>query len=153
MLRKLFHKKHTARVCDLFPEFEDYSWVRGDAVNICKSYGKKNKCRVVRAIFHSFMNLVMDDIVEGHIFQLPSYGGMLYVEEVPAHALEKMKATGFLQGFDNAMIRKPHIPTYRFISSNGSHHKFRVILDKVRYLRLLRNQHEGKNYSGNIGIW
>lgn len=141
-----------ARVCDIYPEYEDYSWVQGEG-NICKTYGKRNKCCIARGIFHTFMNLVMDDIVDGHVFQMPSYKGMLYVEQIPGDALEKMQEKGLLQGFEDAFIRKPHIPTYRFISTNGAHHKFRVLLDKKRYLQLLRNQFNGVNYSGNIGIW
>lgn len=139
-------------IADIYPNYEDYSWVRGEG-NVCKIYGKRDKCQLARAIFHSFMNLVMDDIVDGHVVQFPAYKGMLYVEEIPQEALLKMQGMGLLQGFEDAMVRKPCIPTYRFVSNDGTHHKFRVILDKKRYLRLLRNQSEGKNYSGNIGIW
>lgn len=152
MERKKFHKKHMATVGDLFPEYAPYHHVRGQG-NLCKKYGKKNKCRVARGVFHSFVNLVMDDIIEGHVFQMPSFKGMLYVEQVPAYALDKMRQGGMLQGFEDALVTRPCIPTYRFVSNNGSRHKFRVILDKQRYRQLLKNQSEGMRYSGNIGIW
>lgn len=152
MSNKLYHRKHMAQVSDLFPDYEDYSFLKNSG-NVLKTYGKRTKCQLARGIFHSFMNMVMDDIVEGHQFKMPFLQGMLYVEEIPEQALEKMKQRGLLQGFKDACVSKPHIPTYRFVSTNGDAHKFRVILDKARYTNLLRNQFEGVSYSSNIGIW
>jgi len=141
-----------ARVSDLYPEYEKYDWLSGEG-NLRRQYGKKSKCSLARGIFHSFMNMVMDDIVEGDQFKFPGFKAMLYMEEVPKEVHEGLRRTGKMQGFDDAFIRVPYTPTYRFTNPNGSMHKYRVIFDKERYYRMLRYQSEGKKYSGNIGIW
>lgn len=152
MGKKIFHKKHMARVGDIFPEYENYTWVKGDG-NIVKRYGKRNKCSLARSIFHSLMNMLMDDIVEGHIISMPKYEAMLYVETLPEYAKEKLEEQNKLDGFNQALISDPAIPVYRHRDARNTPHKFRVILDKSRYHKLLLNQHSGKQYSSNIGIW
>lgn len=141
-----------ARVGDLFPEYEKYDWVKGEG-NLKQKYGKRNKCGVARGVFHTFMNLLMDDLVEGVRFKFPSYKAMMYIEEIPDEISNNLKAKGKLEGFENAFVSKPYAPTYRFTSNNGDRHKFRVIFDKKRYHAMLRKLNEGKTYSGNIGIW
>ncbi len=141
-----------ARVGDLFPDYEKYDFVKGKG-RLARTYGKSDKCRLARGVFHSFMNLVMDDVVEGDVFEFPAYDAKLYIEKIPEFALKRMRENNQMETFDNAMVEAPHAPTYRFKSSNRSSHKFRVIFDKQRYSKMMRNLHEGKRYSNNIGVW
>ena len=141
-----------AKVGDLFPDYKDYSWIKGKG-NVTKRYGKRNKTSLARGIFHTFLNLVMDDVVEGNVLKFPKHGGMLYIEHPTDYVVQQLKEQGKLRDFESAGIREPAVVTYRFRDARDLPHKYRVIMDKKRYKRMLRYLFEGKKYSHNIGIW
>lgn len=146
---------HMASINDIFPEGEDYSWIKPkEKMNIAKMYGATSKRHLAIQIYHAFMKKALEDMVEDNVaIELPAFSASLLVEQIPEKVFDSLKGQGKLEFYSTLFTNgKVYIPMYRY-KKHGVCQKYRVILGKGMFERLVDLVNSGKRYFGYSAQW
>lgn len=142
-----------ARIGDIFCPKDDYSWVKGNG-NVIKTYGTINKRGLAVQVFHAFMHMAQEDIVENNtVLKLPLYDGALLIEQIPPEVMRRRREEGKMRHFSEIFARgKGYDMIYRF-KKKGKFLRYRAIMGQSLFKRFTRLVNSGKTYFGIAREW
>lgn len=134
-------------VPDMFKRFP-YEKLKTNPEILGGSYGKR---KLVKDVFTSFFNMVVDDIIDNQItFEFPLYTdehSYLNIKPITGEKFKKIYTAGSWPGLD---FLKTNFTGYRMYFSyvNGGHEckDKEIVLPKVKTKRIIENANNGKVY-------
>jgi|GEM_PF-2567486 len=146
---------HMATIKYVFPRKEDYSFIKTrKGENIARSYGSQSKRALAIQVFHAFMKNMLEDVIENNtVVELPLYKAAILIEQMPEEVFKRLREKGKLKFYITQYNGgKVYVPVYRY-KKKGKNQKFRMILGKTMFNRLVELVNIGKRYFGYTSHW
>jgi len=139
----------------VFPKKDKYSFIKKrKGENIARNYGSSSKRGLSIQVFHAFMKNMLEDVIENNtIVELPLYNAAILIEQMPDEVFKSLRENGKLRYYMTIYNHgKIYVPVYRY-KKKGKCQKFRIILGKTMFNRLVELVNMGKRYVGYTSHW